>query len=66
MPGWVLPARIFLRMRVHVFMSVRTSWRVAPSISACKGGCGGPFSMAWKTVSLRSAWERKRLATVHS
>ena len=32
----------------------------------CRGGFGGPFSMAWKVTSLRKPCERKRLATMHS
>ena len=66
MPGCVLPEITFLSMRCHVLMSVRTSWRVAPLISMCRGGLGGPFKMAWKMTFFRRPCERKRLATVHS
>ena len=66
MPGCGLFVRSFFRICVHVCWSVRTSWSVEPSIFRCKGGVGGPFSMVWNVTFLRMAWDRKRLAIVHS
>ena len=66
MPGWVLPEMTFLSMTCQVAMSVRTSWRVSPSIFICRGGLGAPFRTAWKVTSRRSPCERNRLLTMHS
>jgi len=66
MPGCCLSDRIFFRICCHVCWSVRTSWSVSPLICKCKGGFGGPFSIVWKTVSLRIAWDRNSEAIVHS
>ncbi len=65
-PGWVLPAMVFLRICCQVSISVRTSYKVAPSIWRCSGGLGAPFRIAWKVTSLRRPWLKKRLATMHS
>lgn len=66
MPGCVLPDRTFFRMLVHVCWSVRASCNVSPFICRCRGGFGGPLSTAWNIVFLRIAWDRNRLAIVHS
>ena len=66
MPGCGLQDRSFFRICFHVSWSVRTSCSVAPSIFRCRGGAGGPFSMAWNVTFLRMAWLRNRLATAHS
>ena len=66
MPGCGLPEITFLRICCQVSMSVRTSQRLAPLISICRGGLGGPFKTAWKRTFLRKPCDRKRLATMHS